>query len=263
VVNGKEASTHSNRGLATSWPIVTKISYRSAMHPERPRPWDPATGRPSDDQLMDLLRSRLREIAPRVAAGSRVDQGVLQGRSWSMLALPNHTGRPSHFDIGFTVATSRVTTSPVVIDCISGTGPLKDAVDQMLDVWAQTSAACFLELVSPGGSSATRRPGSDPGAVPGWETIVSAVIGYGVHEEALREALSARPVLPELALELPRDRPNGIKVYLHRTPAGTTGEVRVNGAVDAAASHLLAAMDWPEVKGPTTARFYAVAVHPE
>jgi hypothetical protein len=254
-----EASIAGNRGLATSWPILTKISYRSAMHPERPRPWDPATGRPSDDQLMDLLRSRLREIAPQVAAGSRVDQGVLEGRSWSLLALPNHTGRPSHFDIGF----SAPGIAPVIADCISGTGPLKDAVDQMLDVWAQTSAACFLQLVSPGGSFADRLPGSDPRAVPGWETIVSAVIGYGVEASELGEAMSARSVLRELALELPRDRPHGIKVYLHRTPAETTGEVRINGVVDAAASHSLAAMDWPEVKGPTTARFYAVAVHPE
>jgi hypothetical protein len=202
---------------------------------------------------MDLLRSRLREIAPEVAAGSHVDQGVLEGRTWSLLALPNHTGRPSHFDIGFTVGPS-----PVIADCISGTGPLKDAVDQMLDVWTQTSAACFLEMVSPG----SRPPaGAEPPAVPGWETIVSAVIGYGA--EALREAMSSRSVLRGLALELPGDRPHGIKVYLHRTPAETTGEVRIDGVVDTAASQALAAMDWPDVKVPSTARFYAVAVHPE
>jgi hypothetical protein len=238
--------------LATSWPIVRKISYGSAVLPHRPRPWDPATGRPSDDQLMDLLRSRLREIAPEVAAGSRVDEGVLEGRSWSLLALPNHTGRPSHFDIGFTVGSS-----PVIADCISGTGPLKDAVGQMLDVWERTSAACFLQMVSPG----SRPPGAGLAGVPGWETIVSAVMGYGVG--ALREAMSSREVLRELGLELPGGRPHGIKVYLHKTPAETTGEVRVNGAVDAGASQALAAMEWPEVKVPSTARFYAVAVHPE
>jgi hypothetical protein len=241
--------------LATSWPIAMKISYGSAMLSKRPRPWEPATGRPSDDQLMELLRVRLREIAPQVAAGSGVDDGMLVGRSWSWCALPNHTGRPSHFDVGFAVGSS-----PVVADCISGTGPLGDAVGQMLDVWAQTSAACFLEMVAPGGSSATRLGPADEAGIPGRETIVSAVLGYGADPAALREALSSRAVLRELDLGLPGDRHCGVKVYLHRTPAETTGEVRVNGTVHVAASHALAAMDWPDVKGPATARFYAVAV---
>jgi hypothetical protein len=225
-----------------------KISYGSAMFSERPRPWDPATGRPSDDQLMDLLRSRLLEIAPRVAAGSRVDHGVLEGRGWSWLALPNHTGRPSHFDIGFTLD------SVVIADCVSGTGPLKDAVAQVLDIWAATSGACFLALVSPGG-------GPDSDAVPGWASVVSPVAGYG--PEQLREAMKPREVLRELALTLPRDRPSGIKVYLHKTPAETASEVRVNGVVDVAASQMLASLSWPVVEGPATARFFAVAVHPE
>jgi hypothetical protein len=231
------------------------------MFPKRPRPWDPATGRPSDDQLMDLLRGRLLEIAPDVAAGSRVDDGVLEGRDWSWLALPNHTGRPSHFDIGFTVGPA--VDSAVVADCISGTGPLKDAVDLVIQAWSQTSAACFVELVSPGGSSARRLAGSDPAGIPGWETIVSAVFGYGGEAPALQEALGEGAVLRKLSLDLPRDRPNGIKVYLHRTPVDTAGEVRVNGVLDAAASHALAALPWPDVKAPAMARFYTVAVHPE
>jgi hypothetical protein len=224
------------------------------MFSKRPRPWDPAAGRPSDDQLMELLRSRLLEIAPSVAAGSRVDHGVLEGRGWTWLALPNHTGRPSHFDIGFTVGSS-----DVIADCISGTGPLKDAVAQVLNVWAQTSGACFRQLVSP----ASPGPASVPSGVPGWACVVSDVIGYGPDAAALGDALRSRPVLRELSLTLPRERHNGIKVYLHKTPAETTAEVRVNGTVDAAASQSLAAMGWPEVGAATTARFYAVAVHPE
>jgi len=222
------------------------------VFPNRPRAWDPAAGRPSDDQLMDLLRSRLLEMAPPVAAGSRVDQGVLAGRGWSWQALPNHTGRPSHFDFGFT------TDSVVIPDCISGSGPLKNAVAQVLEIWAATSAACFLELVAPGSSSAIRTRE----AIPGWETIVSAVYRYGVATSPFHEEFRSRGVLRELKLTLPHERPNGIKVYLHRTPTETTGEVRVNGTLDAAASHRLAAMDWPEVESPATARFYAVTTRP-
>lgn len=222
------------------------------MFSNRPRAWDPAAGRPSDDQLMDLLRSRLREIAPSVAAGSRVDQGVLEGRGWSWQALPNHTGRPSHFDIGFT------TDSVVIPDCISGSGPLQDAVAQVLEVWAATSGACFLEMVAPGSSSAAR---TDE-AIPGWETIVSAVYGYGVPASPFHDEFRSRGVLRELKLALPRERPNGIKVYLHKSATETTGEVRVNGTLDAAASQRLAAMDWPAVPAPATARFYAVTTRP-
>jgi hypothetical protein len=208
---------------------------------------------------MDLLRARLREIAPAVAAGSRVDHGVLEGRGWSWLALPNHTGRPSHFDIGFTLHSSAV-----IADCISGTGPLSDAVAQVVDVWAQTSAACFRELVAPGSAPAAHRRGpSDPGGVPGWRSVVSDVMGYGTEAVALREALGSRGVLGEVGLTLAQGRHNGIKVYLHKTSTETTGEVRVNGVLDPAASQALAAMEWPETKVPATARFYAVAIPAE
>jgi hypothetical protein len=242
--------------LATSWPIAGKIRYGSPVYAKRPRPWDPASGRPSDDQLMDLLRARLLEIAPSVAAGSHVDDGVLEGRGWSWTALPNHTGRPTHFDVGFSVG------GPVIADCISGTGSLTEAVDQFRYVWSATSAACFLELVEPGSSTARRLPGTDPAGIPGRETIVSAVIGYGPDAPALQQALAERAVLRDLPLDLATDRPNGIKIYLYRTPGETTGEVRVNGALDATASHRLAAMDWPEVGAPVRARFYAVTVPP-
>jgi hypothetical protein len=259
------APTGWNRGLATSWPIAGKISYRSAVFSKRPRPWDPAAGRPSDDQVMDLVRGKLSEIAPEIAAGSRIDHGILLGGEmagrtpWSIMALPNHTGRPSHFDIGFAPAVN-APDGKVIADCISGIGPLREAVDQMLHIWAETSGACFLEMVAPGGERAFRTAE----AIPGWHAIVSGILGYGTDpasSETLRDALAARPVLRETAPTLPWDRNNGIKVYLHKTPTSTTGEVRVNGVPDVAASHALAALPWPEVAAPTTARFYAVAVH--
>jgi hypothetical protein len=215
---------------------------------------------------MDLLRGKLLEIAPEVAAGSRIDQGILVGRQpWSLMALPNHTGRPSHFDIGF-APDVKSPGSRVIADCISGTGPLSDAVGQMLHVWSQTSGACFLEMIDPGARHAARLDGTDPAGIPGWHTIVSDVVGYGTDlgsAEALQKALAERPVLRETSPRLPWERHNGIKVYLHKTPTGTTGEVRVNGVPDAAASQSLAAMPWPSVSAPSTARFYAVAVHRE
>jgi hypothetical protein len=241
-----------------------KISYGFAMFGKRPPPWDPASGRrPSDDQLMELLRGKLLEVAPPIAAGSTVDEGVLVGRGWSLTALPNHTGRPGHFDIGFVA----VPGAPVIADCISGTGPMETAVRHMLRIWAGTSGACFLAMVDPPREShAVRLDGADPAGIEGWHTLVSDVIGYGTDPEsthALQTALMERPVLRETAPKLDRPRDNGVKVYLHRTPTATTGEVRVNGTPDAAATQALAALPWPEVTAPTTARFYAVALNRE
>jgi hypothetical protein len=210
---------------------------------------------------MELLRGRLLDIAPSIATGSRVDDGILVGRGgWSLTALPNHTGRPGHFDIGFVPRTG----APVLADCISGTGPMETAVRSMLHIWSSTSGACFLSMVDPAGSyGATRLDGTNPSGVAGWHTVVSDVLSYGTDPAALRTALTRRPVLRETAPVLNRPSHNGIKVYLHRTPTSTTGEVRVNGVPDAAASQALAALPWPSVTAPATARFYAVAVHPE
>ena len=237
------------------------------MFGKRPQPWDPASGRrPSDDQLMELLRGELLAVAPSIAAGSAVDHGLLAGRGWSLTALPNHTGRPGHFDIGFVPATG-APDAQVLADCISGTGPMAGAVRTMLRIWTATSGACFLTMVDPGGEhGAVRLDGSSPAGIAGWHTIVSDVLGYGTDvpaNQVLQTALMERPVLRETAPALNRPRHNGIKVYLHKTPTSTTGEVRVNGVPDAAASQALAALPWPPVTAPTTARFYAVAVHPE
>jgi Family of unknown function (DUF6348) len=242
-----------------------KISYGFAVFGMRPQPWDPASGRrPSDDQLMELLRGKLLEVAPRIAAGSTVDHGILAGRAgWSLVALPNHTGRPGHFDIGFSLAAG----GPVIADCISGIGPMATAVRNMLDIWAGTSGACFLAMADPPGESyAARLGGTEPAGIAGWHTIVSDIIGYGTDPastKALQTALMERPVLRETTPALNRARDNGIKVYLHKTPTSTTGEVRVNGVPDVAATQALTALPWPDVSAPSTARFYAVALHRE
>lgn len=238
------------------------------MFGKRPPPWDPASGRrPGDDQLMALLRARLLEIAPAIATGSTVDHGVLVGRGgWSLMALPNHTGRPGHFDIGF-VPKTKAPDAQVLADCISGTGPMETAVQNMLRIWSATSGACFLTMVDPATDhGAARIDGSSPNGVDGWHLVVSDVLGYGTDTAStrtLQTALAETPVLRETAPALNRPRHNGIKVYLHKTPTSTTGEVRVNGVPDAAASQALAALPWPPVTAPATARFYAVAVHPE
>jgi hypothetical protein len=112
--------------------------------------------------------------------------------------------------------------------------------------------------------------GSDSAGLPGWHSVVSGVLAYGpdaTSNNALQAALAGHDVLraiaPQLLPTLDRNTPNGIKVFCRCKPTSGISEVRVNGQRHEEASQALAALSWPEVTAPTSARFYAVAVHPD
>jgi hypothetical protein len=226
--------------------------------------------RPSNDEIMELLRDALGEIAPALVDGCQIRNGMMvgtQGRGpgWGLMALPNHTDDPRHFDIGFFLAPQPA----IVPDCINGVGSPPEAAAMMVRIWRETSGACLAEMLTRRGEYASHVDGSDSIGLPGWHSVVSGVPAYGpdrTSNDTLQAALVDRDVLREIAPQLvpALDRPahNGIKVYYHRTPTSATAEVRVNGEPHQAASQALAALPWPEVTAPATARFYAVAVRP-
>ncbi len=188
--------------------------------------------------------------------------------AWSLMMLPNHTDSPGHFDIGFNTALDSGR-SGVAIDCISGVGPMRDAVEQALRIWIETSGACFLELLTMKGKFATHLHGSGPDGIPGWHAVASRVTGYshGTDEsgsDALRDAMVRNAVLNRLADRvlplLTRPASNGIKIFYFRKPDAAIAEIRVNGVADAAAltsgqSRSASACDAAIV------RCYAVATH--
>jgi hypothetical protein len=220
---------------------------------------------------MELLRSALGQIAPPLAGGGSVSNGILVGATgWALMALPNHTDSPRHFDIGF-VPSMDSPQRAVLPDCISGIGDsAQDAAAMMAHVWRETSGACLAEMLTRHGDYAAHLDGSAPSGLPGWHSVVSGVLGYGsdpASSTALQAALLDHEVLrtlaPALVPALDRPAHNAIKVFCHRTPTSTTAEIRVNGVPHrAAARALAAALPWPEVTASTTARFYAVTVHP-
>lgn len=225
--------------------------------------------RPSNDEIMELLRDALGQIAPTVVDGCQIRNGILAGESgWSLMALPNHTDNPLHFDIGFVASLG--SPQPVVLpDCISGMGSAREAAAMMVHIWRETSGACLLEMLTQRGEYASHLDGSDSAGLPGWHSVVSGVLAYGpdaTSNTALQKALLDHEVLraiaPQLVPALDRPAYNAVKVFYHRTPTSATAEIRVNGAPHRAATQALAALPWPEVTAPTTARFYAVAVHP-
>lgn len=215
---------------------------------------------------MELLRDALGEIAPPLVDGCQIRNGMMAGtQGWGLMALPNHTDDPRHFDIGFILAPQPA----IVPDCINGIGSPPEAAAMMVRIWRETSGACLAEMLTRRGEYASHVDGSGSVGLPGWHSVVSGVPAYGpdrTSNDTLQAALVDRDVLREIAPQLVQalDRPahNGIKVYYHRTPTSATAEVRVNGEPHQAASQALAALPWPEVTAPATARFYAVAVRP-
>lgn len=223
----------------------------------------------SDGEVMGLLQNALAEAAPSVAEGSRVRDGMLVGPSgWALMRLPNHTGSPQHFDIGF--VTSLESPRPVVLpDCISGLGSPHEAAAMMVRIWSETSGACFMEMLTRRGEYASHLDGSDSAGLPGWHSVVSGVLAYGpdsTSNDTLQAALVGHEVLravgPLLAPALDRPALNGIKVFYQGGPTSATAEIRVNGVAHAAATQALSELPWPAVAAPAIARFYAVAAHP-
>jgi hypothetical protein len=231
----------------------------------------PAPGRPSDDQFMALVRDKIEEIAPGFTRGSAIKNGILLGRHrpWAVMMMPNHTDDPGHFDLGFSVDV-REPGRHVVVDCVSSVGTDPAAVDTAVHIWGETSGACFLEMAGGGaGQFATHLGEGDSAAVPGWHTISSGVISYGL-DDASSHALQAamldgellRTLAAELTPALSQPRLNGIKMFLCRTPETTIAEIRINGEPAAPASEAMARLPWPDVADTTIARFYAVATYP-
>lgn len=215
---------------------------------------------------MELLRDALGEIAPPLVEGCHIRNGMMAGaQGWGLMALPNHTDDSRHFDIGFVVSLQ----SEVLPDCISGIGSADEAAAMMVHIWRETSGACLAEMMIRRSEYASHLDGSDSAGLPGWHSVASGILAYGpdpTSNDALQAAMIDNEVLraiaPQLVPALDRPSHNGIKVFYHRTPTSATAEIRVNGLPHQAASQALAALPWPTVTAPTTARFYAVAVHP-
>lgn len=230
-------------------------------------PWS-SDARPTDDEFLAMVRDRVGQIAPALVGQSQIRDGLLVGLpAWSVMMLPNHTDSASHFDIGFN-ADLDSGLGGIVTDCLSGVGPMPDALEQVLRIWLETSGACFLELLTRNGRYASRLDAGSPVGLPGWQVIVSPVTGYSYGAgdaggKALRNAMLRNAVLSQLADHLlpllTRPGNNGIKIFYFRGLESAIAEIRVNGVADPVASQALADLEWPAITEPAVVRCYAIA----
>jgi Family of unknown function (DUF6348) len=240
------------------------------LNGRRPGQWS-SDARPTDNEFLALVRDQIAEAAPTMVRQCEIRDGLMVGLpAWSVMMLPNHTSSQGHFDIGFN-PDLEAGQRGVVTDCLSGLGPLREAVGQVLRIWLETSGACFLEMLTGDGRFADHLDGAEPDGLPGWLAITSPITGYSYGGDqasalALRDAMGRNAVLNRLAGRL---RPlltkpvnNGIKFFYFKKPDAAIAEVRVNGVADPAASQALAELDWPDVSEPAIVRYYAVATQP-
>ncbi|MEV5568419.1 DUF6348 family protein [Spirillospora sp. NPDC052269] len=228
---------------------------------------DPPGERLPDLEFLALVKASLEEYEPGVTRGAELKgNSLLSPQGWAIGVAPQNHGGGHHYDL---IAFPDVSVQPDVpcfTDCaVAVAGDPRQAAD----AWVQTAGACLLELVAGDGSHAYR---SAPGEqdVPGWRSIISGVLGYGMdaaENERLQAALGEANVLHGIAdalapaLESPFF--NGVRVFYGGTPGSMQCEVRVNGERDEAASAAMAALDLPEPSVFTVVRYFALLLPAE
>ncbi|MEV4253159.1 DUF6348 family protein [Spirillospora sp. NPDC049652] len=223
----------------------------------------PAGKRLPDLEFLALVRDCLEEYAPGAAHGAELKGNTLfSPDGWAIGVAPPDHADGHHYDL---IAFPDVTVQPDVpcfLDCaVAVTGDPRQAAA----AWVQTAGACLLELLRADGRFADRAGPRHERGVPGWRSITSGVLGYGLdtaENERLQSALVEANVLHRIAAELAPalESPffNGVRVFYGGRPGAMECEVRVNGERDEAASAALAALDLPEPSVFTVVRYFAL-----
>ncbi|MYV79019.1 hypothetical protein GT352_34655 [Streptomyces sp. SID1046] len=115
-------------------------------------------------------------------------------------------------------------------------------------LWARSAGACLLELLYEHEELADHRGPDDEHGVPGWRSISSGALAYGLSDQEnlrLQNALVEADVLREIADTFTADLEsvwfNGVRVFYGGVPGAMEAEVRVNGEQHAGAT---AAAPW-------------------
>ncbi|MFF3566023.1 DUF6348 family protein [Streptomyces sp. NPDC002574] len=179
-----------------------------------------------------------------------------------MAVAPPHHGGGRHYDL---VALPDVSVQPDVpcfTDCVVAMSA--DPADAA-DAWVETAGACLLELLERQGRFADHASPGDEGGIPGWHTITSGTVAFGLdtaENQRLQEALLDVNVLHRIADTFTADLEspffNGVKVFYGGQPGAMESEVRINGERHEAASAAMAALDLPEPAVFTAVRRHAL-----
>ncbi|MFE4359946.1 MULTISPECIES: DUF6348 family protein [Streptomycetaceae] len=233
----------------------------------RSRATEPPDGRLPDLAFLALVRDALEEVAPDSTAGAELKgNSLLSPRGWAVAVGPAGHGDDRHYDLIAIPDVNVQHDPPCFGDCAVVVTTPRDAAG----LWARSAGACMLELIDGRGRFADHLDPAQEHGVPGWRSITSGVLAYGLSAEEnrdLQEALLEANVLHEIADTFTADLEspwfNGVRVFYGGAPGAVESEIRINGERHEAASAALAALNLPEPTVFTVARSFSLMLPAE
>ncbi|WP_186767898.1 DUF6348 family protein [Streptomyces qinzhouensis] len=229
----------------------------------RSRHAEPPAERLPDLEFLSLVRASLEASAPGVTLGAELKgNSLISPRGWAVSVAPPRHGGGHHYDL---VALPDVSVQPDVpcfLDCVVA---MTEDPRQAAEAWVQTAGACLLELLDPREHFASHAGPDHEHGVPGWNSITSGAVGFGLDADENRKmqtALLNANVLHRISDTFTEDLEspffNGVTVFYGGRPGAMEAEIRVNGERHDAASVAMAALDLPEPATFTAVRYYAL-----
>ncbi|MEU6322192.1 DUF6348 family protein [Streptomyces sp. NPDC047009] len=241
---------------------LSKI-HRMPWIRRRARQAQPPEDRLPDLEFLALVNASLEEFAPGVTRGTELKGNSLSSpRGWAVVMAPPGHGGGHHYDLVALPDASIQPDVPCFMDCVVAMSgdPRKAA-----DAWVQTAGACMLELLDPRGHFADHADPDHERGVPGWHSIISGAVGFGLdaaENRRLQTALLNANVLHRIAGTFTADLEspffNGVKVFYGGRPGAMEVEIRVNGERHETASAAMATLNLPEPTVFTAVRYYAL-----
>ncbi|GAA2647978.1 MULTISPECIES: DUF6348 family protein [Streptomyces] len=230
----------------------------------RPRATEPHAGRLPDLDFLALVRDALEEVAPGCTAGAGLKGNSLESpHGWAVAVGPAGHGDERHYDLIAFPDVSIQPDVPCFVDCVVVVTTPRDAAG----LWARSAGACLLGLLYEHEELAEHCGPDEGRGVPGWRSITSGVLAYGLSDTEnlrLQNALLEADVLREIADTFTADLEspwfNGVRVFYGGAPGAVEAEVRVNGERHEAASAALAALGLPEPAVFTVARSFTLVL---
>lgn len=149
----------------------------------RPRATEPPESRLPDLDFLSLIRDALEEVAPGCTAGAELKGNSLESpHGWAVAVGPAGHGDDRHYDLIAFPDVSIQPDVPCFVDCVVVVTTARDAAG----LWARSAGACMLELLYEREELAEHCGPDAEGGVPGWRSISSGVLAYGLSDRENR-----------------------------------------------------------------------------
>ncbi|MGN5377230.1 DUF6348 family protein [Streptomyces lasalocidi] len=216
-----------------------------------------------DRKFLALVKASLEAFAPGLTEGAELKgNSLLSPHGWAVAVAPPLHGGGQHYDLVALPDVSIQPDVPCFVDCVVA---MSADPREAADAWVQTAGACLLELLDQRKRFADQAGPDHRRGVPGWHSIISGAVAFGVDttenrrmQHALLDANVLHRIADTFTADLESPYFNGVKVFYGGRPGAMETEIRVNGERHEAASAAMAALNLPEPTAFTAVRYYAL-----